>query len=67
MSRKKLLTRDIEKYDRYIDTIAEHLDNKIERKEEFNELDKALDEAFTLSIIRKGELVKLLKEGYEEK
>ena len=55
MSRKKLLTRDIEKYDRYIDTIAEHLDNKIERKEEFNELDKALDEAFTLSIIRNNE------------
>ena len=67
MSRLCYLAHKIEEYSRHIDVIAKHLDDKIERGEEYDDLDKAMDAAFDLLISHERQIVDVYREAFYAK
>ena len=61
----KLLMKEIEKVNKATDVLADYLDDKAERGEEYTELDKAMAEGFWALMDKHHELFKKLLEEEE--
>ena len=67
MSRLRYLAHKVEEYNKHIDVIAKHLDDKIEGGEEYNDLDKAMAAAFDLLLSRERQIVDVYREAFYAK